>query len=195
MEAAKQSFFVIVWVNKVFYFPQDAMSRYFSIFTIGLFIGILGCYVESGSLPLVKKLSAIPNNNDNIVADSESVPVYFIENYLQGLKIAKQDSRLILIFFMLPNSDVSQRMMETIFGDKEIKRLSNRFVCIKVDGSQETEFCKSININGFPTILFMNPNGEELQRLTGKLTPDRLAVQMHLMLQTAAVTNGMINRK
>jgi thioredoxin-related protein len=103
--------------------------------------------------------------------------------------------KLVLLFFTIPSSDASQRMMETTFCDEEVKRLSNRFICIRVDGSKESDFCQSVGIKGFPTVLFMTPQGEELQRLAGKLTPDQLALPMHVMIQSTAIKTTSVNRK
>jgi thioredoxin-related protein len=159
------------------------------IIIIGLFFGILGCYVESGSLPLAKPVPATS------IVPPESTPIQFLNDYRQGIEIAKRESKLVLVFFSLSNSASSQRIMETTFQDDEIKRLSNRFVCISVDGLKESEFCKSVDIKGFPTILFMNSHGEEVQRLAGKLTADQLAIQMHIIIQSIATKSGGIVRK
>ncbi|MDR2439950.1 MAG: thioredoxin family protein [Planctomycetaceae bacterium] len=168
----------------------------FSIIILGLFIGIWGCDTKLQSLTSLDVVPILPNNV--VTNNSETTSVSFLDDYSLGFEKAKQEMKLILLFFTIPNSDASQRMMETTFHDEEIKRLSNRFVCIRIDGSKESDFCKSIGIKGFPTVLFMTPQGEELQRLTGKLTPDQLALPMHVMIQsqsTAAIKSNTTIRK
>ncbi|MDR2756667.1 MAG: thioredoxin family protein [Planctomycetaceae bacterium] len=167
---------------------QDAMNRIqlFSIVILGLFIGIWGCNVKLQSITSPDAVSILPNKI--ATNNTETASVSFLDDYSLGFERAKQEMKLVLIFFTIPNSDASQRMMETTFHDEEIKRLSNRFVCIRIDGSKEADFCKSIGIKGYPTVLFMTPQGEELQRLTGKLTPDQLALPMHVMIQSAQST-------
>jgi thioredoxin-related protein len=174
---------------------QDVMNRIqlFLMILLGLFIGILGCDVSLKSIPPSDTVSLVPNNN--ATNRTETTSVCFLDDYRMGFETAKREMKLVLIFFTIPNSDVSQRMMETTFRDEEIKRLSNRFVCIRVDGSKESDFCKSIGIKGFPTVLFMTPQGEELQRLSGKLTPDQLALPMHVMIQSTAIKTSAVIRK
>jgi thioredoxin-related protein len=181
--------------NKGYFLMQDAMNRIqlFSLILLGLLIGILGCNVKLQSIPPSEAVSVVPNRN--VTEHAETIAVKFLDDYRRGFELAKRDRKLVLIFFTIPNSDISQRMMETTFCDEEIKRLSNRFICIRVDGSKESEFCKSIEIKGFPTILFMTPQGEELQRLVGKLTPDQLALPMHVMIQSTATKTSAILRK
>ncbi|MDR1964589.1 MAG: thioredoxin family protein [Planctomycetaceae bacterium] len=167
----------------------------FFITLLVIVVGILGCNVKLQSMPPSSSgaVTVLPKSNSE--NRPEITSVCFLDDYRQGLEIAKQEAKLVLIFFTIPNSDASQRMMETTFRDEEIKRLSNRFVCIRVDGSKESDFCKSIGIKGFPTVLFMTPQGEELQRLAGKLTPDQLALPMHVMIQTTATKIGSIIRR
>ncbi|MDR0705275.1 MAG: thioredoxin family protein [Planctomycetaceae bacterium] len=161
---------------------------------MGLFIGILGCNVKlQQSAPSSDVVSILPNNG--ATDRSETALVSFFDDYRLGFETAKREMKLVLLFFTIPSSDASQRMMETTFRDDEVKRLSNRFVCIRVDGSKESNFCQSVGIKGFPTILFMTSQGEELQRLTGKLTPDQLALPMHVMLQSTAIKTSAVNRK
>jgi thioredoxin-related protein len=184
-------------VNKGYFPMQDAMNRIqlFSIIILGLFIGILGCNIKLQSMPSSDAVSLSPNNGETDSTETTSESVCFLDDYRTGFESAKREMKLVLIFFTIPNSDVSQRMMETTFRDEEIKRLSNRFVCIRVDGSKESDLCKSIGIKGFPTVLFMTPQGEELQRLSGKLTPNQLALPMHVMIQSTAIKTGAIIRK
>lgn len=174
---------------------QDAMSRIelYSIIILGLFIGILGCNVKLQSITSPAVVSILPKSG--ATENLETTTVCFLDDYLLGFEKAKREMKLILIFFTIPNSDASRRMMDTTFRDDEIRRLSERFVCIRVDGSKEPDFCKSIGIKGFPTVLFMTPQGEELQRLTGRLTPDQLALPMHVMIQSIAIKTGAAVRK
>jgi thioredoxin-related protein len=175
---------------------QDAMNRLqlFSIVILVLFIGILGCNVKlQQSMSSSEVVSILPNNATTDQSGAASVS--FFDDYRLGFETAKQEMKLVLLFFTIPSSDASQRMMETTFRDEEVRRLSNRFVCIRIDGSKESEFCQSVGIKGFPTVLFMTPQGEELKRLAGKLTPDQLALPMHVMIQSTAIKTSAVNRK
>jgi thioredoxin-related protein len=183
-------------VEKRGYFSmQDAINRLqlFSVILLGLFIGILGCNVKLQSAPSSAAVSILPNNGTT--DHSETAPVSFFDDYRLGFETAKRERKLVLLFFTISSSDASQRMMKTTFRDEEVKRLSNRFVCILVDGSKESDFCQSVGIKGFPTVLFMTPQGEELQRLAGKLTPDQLALPMHVMIQSTAIKTSAVTRK
>jgi hypothetical protein len=111
-----------------------------------------------------------------------------------GLALARQKRKPTLVFFSVPDSVGSQRMLNTTFSDDEIKRLSKRLICIHVDGSQETDLCEALGISSFPTIILSNASGIEVRRLVGRQTPEELAVQIHVLLQATAHRSQTVGR-
>ncbi|MDR3234540.1 MAG: thioredoxin family protein [Planctomycetaceae bacterium] len=130
--------------------------------------------------------SASPAANKSIPSEIVS-PIEFIENRTEGLEIAKKEKKPVLLFFTIPNNVCSQKMLETAFGDAEVKQLAKSFVCIKIDGVEAADYCETLGVRGFPTVVLAHSSGGEIQRLTGKQSPDQLAVQMHAVLQTMAM--------
>ena len=119
--------------------------------------------------------------------EEKIVPIIFLSDHTAGMELARQERKPTLLFFAIPDNLGTQRMMETTFADDEIKRLTERLVCIFIDGSQETALRESLNITNFPTIILSNANGMEVRRLVGRQTPDQLAVQIHVLLQATAL--------
>ena len=124
-----------------------------------------------------------------IVSQNEETnrPIAFRSDYSAGLEAARQERKPTLVFFSVPENVGSQRMMETTFCDEEIKRLTEWFVCIQVDGSQESVLCESLEVSSFPTVILSNASGTEVRRLVGRQTADQLAVQIHILLQVMAL--------
>lgn len=152
-----------------------------------LTVGILGCSVDHTAVPQARPVVGASTEKDKPkTASSAAKPMTFLTNYRQGIELARSESKPALVFFTLPNCANSKKMMESTFSDEEIVRLSSRFVCILVDGSESPELCEASQIKGFPTILFLSPQGAELQRLAGKQSPDQLALQMHVAIQSTA---------
>jgi len=137
-------------------------------------LGLPGCGTGSFAHPIVPVEETKP-------------PIAFIHDHAAGMEIARQARKPTLAFFSVPDNIGSQRMMETTFRDDEIKRLAQRLICIHVDGSQETALFEALEITSFPTIILSNSNGIEVRRLVGRQTPDQLAVQIHILLQAAAL--------
>jgi len=122
-------------------------------------------------------------------------PIPFLHDHATGLKTARQEKKPTLIFFSVPDNTGSQRMMETTFRDEEIKRLAKWLVCIHVDGAQDPALCESLEISSFPTIILSNAHGVEIRRLVGRQTPDQLAVQIHVLLQSAVLRPQSVARR
>lgn len=151
-----------------------------------------GCNVEQHS-PVPATVCAV-RGGDSV----ESVPtesVTFLNDYRLGLEAAHRESKPALLFFTVPNCVSSRRMLETTFRDREIRRLSDRFVCISINASADKELCGRYDIEGFPTILFVNAQGLEFQRLSGKQTAEQLSLQMHVAIQSTASRSGLAIRK
>ena len=119
----------------------------------------------------------------------------FLDDYRQAVDISIREAKPMLVFFTLSNCSSSKRMQETTFCDEEIRRLSHRFVCVRINGSKEAELCSEKRITSFPTILFQNSREQELQRLSGIQSPDQLALQMHVLIQSTAAKIGSVVRK
>ena len=124
--------------------------------------------------------------------ETKEEPLSFTVDHAAGLETARQERKPTLVFFSVPNNVGSQRMLETTFCDDEIKSLAEKFICIHIDGSQESRLCESLAITSFPTIILSNTVGAEVRRLIGGQTPEQLAVQMHVVLQATALRPQMI---
>ncbi|MDR1924708.1 MAG: thioredoxin family protein [Planctomycetaceae bacterium] len=106
----------------------------------------------------------------------------FLYDFNTALATAKAESKPLVVLFTIPNNDSCKRSLE-LFNDNEIKRLSKRFVCVSIDAAASASICELHRVNGFPTILILNSDGMEIQRLTGKEPLEQLAIQMHIAIQ------------
>ncbi|GHT11182.1 hypothetical protein FACS1894170_04400 [Planctomycetales bacterium] len=121
------------------------------------------------------------------VSNRVSPAVEFIGNRAEGLERAKTEKKPALLFFAIPDNISSQKMLDTAFCDTEVIKLAQSFICIKIDGVAESDYCESLGISGFPTVVLATSSGSEIQRLTGKQSPGQLVTQMYVVLQTVAL--------
>jgi thiol:disulfide interchange protein len=124
--------------------------------------------------------------SESLKADKEPQKIVFVNDFKSGVRSAAEQGRPVLAFFTLPQCANAQQMMETTFCDAEIRKLSQRFVCVLVDASQNASMCEERNVNGFPTILLLSSQGTEIQRMSGRQNADQLSVQMQVALQSTA---------
>ena len=140
---------------------------------------LFGCGTERGPF-----LLSTMNQNETLKSDKEPAEVVFVDGFAEGMQIAMERGRPVLVFFMLPQCVNAQRMMKTTFSDKEIRELSQRFICILVDSSKNATLCEERNVKGFPMILLLSPQGTEIHRMSGFQNADELSVQMQVALQS-----------
>ncbi|MGQ9677439.1 MAG: thioredoxin family protein [Chloroflexota bacterium] len=53
-------------------------------------------------------------------------------------------------------------------------RIQQDFIACEVDGSQERGFMQRYRVVGYPTLLFLSPEGEEIVRLQGAVKPEQI---------------------
>ena len=151
---------------------------------------LVGCGAERSPV-----LLSTMSRQESLKADKEPTEVVFRSDFSSGVQSASEQSRPMLVFFTLPQCGNAQMMMETTFADKEVCKLSQRFVCVRIDSSQNVSLCEERNVNGFPTILLLSPQGTEIQRMTGRQNADQLSVQMQVALQsTASAASRAVSR-
>ena len=149
---------------------------------------LIGCGAERSPL-----LLSTMSQNGSLKVDREPIEIAFGGDFEFGARTAAEQGRPMLVFFTLPQCTNAQQMMETTFSDKEICKLSQRFVCVLVDSSRNAALCEERNVRGFPTILLLSSQGTEIKRMNGRQNADQLSVQMQVVLQsTASQLNGTV---
>ena len=162
-----------------------------SVFFLLSPVSMTGCNVEQLSRSLGESIPASPSTNVPVRLE----PIPFVSDPREGFKTAREEMKPMLVFFFLSNCVNSKRMLETTFQDAEIKRLSRNFVCVFMDGATDTAFCELYNVQGFPTILILNSQGVEMDRLSGRQTTEQLLLKMHVVIQSTAAKVGGPVRK
>ncbi|MDO8461343.1 MAG: cytochrome c biogenesis protein CcdA [Deltaproteobacteria bacterium] len=88
----------------------------------------------------------------------------------EGLEVAKREGKPVLIDFWATWCLPCLQMDKTIFQDEAVKKALESFVLVKIDCTQETPECRELvrryEVIGWPTILFLNPNGELLKEFS-----------------------------
>jgi thiol:disulfide interchange protein DsbD len=112
--------------------------------------------------------SFIPNEHETI-----SWPAYDAAQYETAIKEPKP----LIIDFSAEWCNPCKELEEITFADPTVKEELQRFTLFKADltqsGSPEVEeLSKQFNVIGVPTILLMNSDGEEVERITGFLPPE-----------------------
>lgn len=105
--------------------------------------------------------------------------------YDKALETAEQEQKHVLVYFTTSWCTFCKKMKKTTFKDPEVIRLMNSgFVLAKVDGDSrekvkvtntdgevleisERDLTRSYKVTGYPTMIFLKPDGTSLAPLPG----------------------------
>ncbi|MDR2344981.1 MAG: thioredoxin family protein [Planctomycetaceae bacterium] len=122
----------------------------------------------------------------SVERSNESDTVIFLDDFNKAKELSRTERKPLLIFFTLSDNESCKRSFE-LFSNQEIRRLAKYFICVSVDGALSGAICESYRVNGFPTVLILDADNKEIQRLTGKETKEHLSVQMHIAIQVLTI--------
>jgi thioredoxin-related protein len=108
------------------------------------------------------------------------------DKFDSGLEKAQQQKKFVLIDVYTDWCKWCKKMDEDVYSNQEVRKyLDDNFVCIKLNGEgsatlnyrgatiTETELTQRLQIDGFPTSVFLKPNGEQLSLIPGYYPPDK----------------------
>ena len=105
----------------------------------------------------------------------DSAESHWKHNYEKALTLAKKENKLLLIDVGAPYCSLCKAIDNTLFSDPSVIATLKHFITVKIDGSDSSSPCngnviKKFGLQGFPTILLINPHTEqEIKRWGGEL--------------------------
>src|SRR6266576_1924534 len=89
--------------------------------------------------------------------------IHWIESEDDAFRKAREQDRPVMLFLSAFWCRYCQSMDEAAFSDRENMALLNAyFVALRVDNAKRPDIDARYNLNGWPTIAFLTPNGKLL---------------------------------
>jgi hypothetical protein len=110
-------------------------------------------------------------------------PAAFLPGVEAGRREAAFTGKPMLVFFVLPGCETCRAVADGSFGDAEIADLVARFVPVLADAEREEAFGLASGVRTFPTILLLDPRGNEAGRVEGAVFPAELAAALRAALR------------
>ncbi len=99
--------------------------------------------------------------------------VSWVDDYENALEKSKLRDKPLMIYFYTGWCSWCKKLERDTFSKDEIASLLNdNFICFKINVEQHPSFMTQYAIPGFPTILFLSPEGKEIGRIMGYKSPD-----------------------
>jgi len=106
-------------------------------------------------------------------AETES-KVKWLYDYDQALARAGDENKPILVDFYRDWCGWCKKLDAETYGNETVAAFLNEsFICLKVDAEEHVDLAEEYDVVGYPTILFLSPDGEEIGRIAGYKPPDK----------------------
>ena len=87
---------------------------------------------------------------------------------------AAEEGTLVFVEFYTDWCSWCRRLESETLTNREVKAELNKFVAIRLNAEQEGKSAaKRYGVESYPTMIFLDPTGEEVERITGYLPPDK----------------------
>ena len=83
-----------------------------------------------------------------------------------------------------------KRLDEEVFSRADVAHASRAFIPVKVDGDKHPDVLKKFAISGYPTILFLSLQGQEIHRVRGAAPHQIMLQEMAKAAEKAAATQA-----
>ncbi len=92
----------------------------------------------------------------------------WLEKPGDALKQAKEGGMYLLVDFKATWCQNCRKLEDEVFESKEFSGLTEgKVLLLSVDADREAKFVDQYKVDGFPTILLLDPEGKEIGRIAG----------------------------
>jgi tetratricopeptide (TPR) repeat protein len=95
-----------------------------------------------------------------------------------ALAEAEDSQRHLLVDVYTQTCKWCKALEDTTFTDSSVVAFSREFVWAKVDARADTQTARSFQVFGYPTIILLDPSGQEVDRIVGYLRPEPFMAQI-----------------
>ncbi len=122
----------------------------------------------------------------------------WLHDEAEAIRIARAEHKPIVIDFWADWCTACRELDHTAWSDARVRSEAERFVLLKIDGSESSPAVKSglfdkamekYAVLGMPTVLFIDPSGRELpaqDRVTAAVGPDEMLKRLRAVDSTCA---------
>mgnify|MGYP000868812976 CR=1 FL=1 len=107
---------------------------------------------------------------------------WILEDLPKALEASKASGKLIMIDAYASWCGPCKLMDAQAFTHPTFKQLAKDFVLLKIDADIDEGFARRYRIEAFPTVVFVNGNGQEVHRFVGYGGPDAVFNEMKTAL-------------
>ncbi|MBU0634064.1 MAG: thioredoxin family protein [Candidatus Omnitrophica bacterium] len=99
--------------------------------------------------------------------------INWVKDMPEALKSAKAQNKPLLIDFYTDWCGWCKRLDKDTYSNAKVVKFAENFVCVKINAEEKPEIARTYKVQGFPTTVFLKPNGSLIQNTPGYMGPDK----------------------
>ncbi|MBN1457904.1 MAG: thioredoxin family protein [Armatimonadetes bacterium] len=138
-------------------------------------VGLIALAAGCGAAPREQVSVPVAPAEDEVVEKGEIAWMY---DYEAGLAAAREADKPVMIDVFATWCGPCKLLDENVFSRADVAEASQDFVTIRVDGDQDPDTVNNLRISGYPTVLFLTPDGKEIGRSVGAVSYSVMLTEM-----------------
>ncbi|MFH1454424.1 MAG: thioredoxin family protein [Armatimonadota bacterium] len=127
-------------------------------------------------LSLILLITFVLGLNLTLSASAEQINWYY--SFSDAQKEAQKTGKPMLVDVYTDWCGYCKKLDKDVFTDTDVINLSKSFVCVKVDGDKYRSVVQKYGVRGYPTTLFLKPNGSVIKKAVGYMGADEYLKDM-----------------
>lgn len=151
-----------------------------------LITGVHAAQAQSGpDSPAATDAVELGADNGAKAAAKKEIKISWTKAYNEALEEAKKTKKPVLIFVYASWCGWCKKMERETCADEAIVKLTDSFVCLKVNSEEDEEFSSKFKVKEFPCVVFVKSDGSEIERHLGFKTADEFETILKGVLKSA----------
>ncbi len=125
---------------------------------------------------------------------SRPVKTSWVSSLNEAVKMAEKSKQNILVFFYTSWSKWSQILEEKSLNNSKLADLKDRLIFTKLNAETNRDLTLQYNVTDFPSLILLNPKGEEIDRIVGYNSTKELVKKINNYLRGKETLADLQNR-
>lgn len=165
---------------------KNTMTAAFIFIIFFLSAGVHAAQAQSGpDASAATDAVELGADNGAKAAAGKEVKISWAGAYNEALEEAKKTKKPVLIFVYASWCGWCKKMERETCADKDIVKLTDSFVCLKINSEEDEEFSSKFKVKEFPCVVFLKSDGSEIERHLGFKTADEFETILKGVLKAA----------
>ncbi len=145
----------------------------------------------------ISSLYFVGCDSDKATKEDNGPKIQWFEGSLdKALEKAKSNDKALFVYWGASWCPPCNLLKSTVFKDSTFVQSTRKFIAVYLDGDTESaqQWGEKLKASGYPTIMVLNPKGEEVVRLTTTLPAKSLAATLDAAYERLDPIEEVINR-